>query len=592
MDYCLDNHLDKIYGHFPEYREKPVIGITANHADIDITLREKYCQQVVKAGGVPMLIPPVADADVIGTTLSHIDALLLTGGADHDPRWSGEERSPLLGSVNKVRDLPELLITRLVYNRQIPMLGICRGMQTLAVALGGHVAQDRSLADLSLSECPDIDSTLQIEHSQREEREVKTHSVAVSESSILHELYSVSSLMVNSFHHQTVDNCGKLFRQTAWAPDGLVEAMESSEYKPIMGVQWHPEWLGDDGAPIFTWLVNEASLYNKAKKLHKKILTLDSHCDTPMFFPQGADFSKRDNKILVDQHKMTDGMLDITTMVAYIPQPVGEQTFADVAPFPCSGPKAYANLIFDKIEDIVNAHPDQLSLARTFAEAAENKQLGKKTIMLGIENALALENDLTNIKHFADRGAVYFTLCHNGDNQICDSARKSLATWGGVSPFGAEVIEEMNRLGVTVDLSHAGERSFYDALDISKKPVVCSHSNCKVLCNHERNLTDDQLRALAAKDGVCQITLYEGFLAAEPSEADIIKAIQHLEHAISIMGIDHVGLGTDFDGDGGVRGMRDSSEMLLFTRQLLLRRFSDEDIEKIWGGNWRRALLR
>ena len=209
--------------------------------------------------------------------------------------------------------------------------------------------------------------------------------------------------------------------------------------------------------------------------------------------------------------------------------------------------------------------------------------------MLGIENGLALETDLHNVAHFAQRGVTYITLCHNGDNAICDSARQSLCTHNGVSDFGAKVITEMNRLGVMVDLSHGVEKSFYDALDISTKPIVCSHSNCKALCDVPRNLTDEQMRALAAKGGVAHITLYNGFLRVS-GEADILDAMAHLEHAIGVMGIDHVGLGTDFDGDGGICGLANSSELINFTVQLLKRKYSETDIEKIWGGNWLRVM--
>ena len=147
----------------------------------------------------------------------------------------------------------------------------------------------------------------------------------------------------------------------------------------------------------------------------------------------------------------------------------------------------------------------------------------------------------------------------------------------------------MNRLGVLVDMSHAGEESFYQALEISSKPIVCSHSSARALCDHPRNLTDDQMRALAQKGGVAQTTIYHGFLKKD-GEATINDVIAHLEHAIDVMGIDHVGLGTDFDGDGGVRGLADSSELINFTRRLLARRFSEHDIQKIWGGNFLRVM--
>jgi len=217
-----------------------------------------------------------------------------------------------------------------------------------------------------------------------------------------------------------------------------------------------------------------------------------------------------------------------------------------------------------------------------------NKHLGKKSIMLGIENGHALDGKIENLRHFAQRGIVYMTLCHNGDNDICDSARGS-QTWGGVSDFGKQVIREMNRLGIMVDLSHAHEKSFYDALELSQTPIVCSHSSCRALCDHPRNLTDDQMRALAAKGGVMQVTLYKGFLVKD-GQATIEDAMRHLEHAIDVMGIDHVGLGTDFDGDGGIVGLANSSELPNFTRQLLKRQFSEEDIQKIWGGNFIRVM--
>lgn len=574
MQFSLDTLLQPAYDAFPEAERRPVIGITANYSDIDATLRDRYYKQIIAAGGVPMIIPPVADVKVITDTLEHVDAILLTGGGDYNPLWCGEEPVPGLHNINAERDAAELMLTRLAYNRQKPMLGICRGIQTLAMALGGHVCQDIKQ---------------QIKHSQDADRSEPTHSVSVEKGSILEAIYSqASTLFVNSFHHQAVDNPGDKFKTTATSPDGIIEAIESTEYKSILGVQWHPEWMGEDGAPLFRWLVEKSKEYQQVTNLHKRILTLDTHCDTPMFFHQGVDFTKRDPRILVDLHKMTEGRQDATIMVAYLPQPKIGQKFSDVVELKAESPAAYANLIFDKIEDFVKQKPQFVSIARTPADLYLDKRMGRKSIMLGIENGLALEHDLRNLHHFAQRGIVYITLCHNGDNDICDSAR-GCNTHNGVSQFGEKVIKEMNRLGIMVDLSHAGEKSFYDALDISDAPIVCSHSNCRALCDHPRNLTDDQLRRLAQKGGVAHTTFYHGFLQ-QAGEADILDAINHLEHAINIMGIDHVGIGTDFDGDGGVRGMCDSSEVQQFTLQLLRRRYSEEDIAKIWGGNWLRVM--
>lgn len=577
QNFNLSSHLDNIYTTFPEADHRPMIGLTGNCADIDVTIRNYYHKQIVAAGGVPVIIPPVADKDVIINTLERLDAIILTGGADYNPLWAGEEPSAKLHHINAQRDLPELLITRLAYNRNIPMLGICRGIQTLAMALDGKVIQD-------ISET--IPNT--IKHSQDADTCEPTHSVSVAEGSMLHDVYGKDKLYVNSFHHQAVGDCGPKFIVTAKANDGVVEAIESSEYRKIMGVQWHPECMGDDGQPLFKWLVDAAAEHNKAKAIHNRILTLDSHCDTPMFFPQGVKFDHRDSRILVDLHKMTEGHQDAVTMVAYLPQPKVGEDFREKVEFPVEGPKEYAELIFSKIEDIVAANKEYLSIARTPVDLYVNKLAGRKSIMLGIENGLALESDINNVKHFANRGIVYITLCHNGDNDICDSARGS-NTHNGVSEWGEKVIKEMNAQGVMVDLSHAAEKSFYDALDISATPIVCSHSNCKSLCDHPRNLTDDQLRKLAQKGGVAQITLYHGFVCKD-GEATILDAMKHLEHAISIMGIDHVGLGTDFDGDGGIRGLANSSELMNFTIELMRRRYSIEDMEKIWGGNWLRVM--
>ena len=566
-----------IYSAYPEAERKPLIGITANYTDGDASLRDRYYTQIADAGGVPVIIPPLADKDIIINTLDNIDALLLTGGADHNPLWSGQQPQPGLHNINSARDLPELLATRLACNRQMPILGICRGMQTIAIALGGEVCQD-------IPHTPQL-----IKHSQEADRTEPTHSVDIEPDSALHGIFGTDRIFVNSFHHQAVTSPGKGMRITATAPDGTAEAMESACHKPVIGVQWHPEWMGTDGLPLFRWLVDEARLFSEAKRTHASTLTLDTHCDTPMFFSQGIRFEERDPRILVDLHKMDDGRQDAVTMVAYLPQPAEGQKFADVSQFGTESPKDYADLIFDKIENIVARNAGQLSIARTPADLYEAKRLGRKSIMLGIENGLAIEDSLDNIDHFARRGIAYMTLCHNGDNAICDSARRSKGTHGGVSAFGAEVIRRMNDLGVMVDMSHAGEKSFYDALSISRAPIVCSHSNCRALCDVPRNLTDDQLRAIARKGGVVHITLYHGFLRTA-GEASILDAIAHLEHAISIMGTDHVGIGTDFDGDGGVSGMADSSEMINFTRMLLRRRYSPEDIALIWGGNWLRVM--
>lgn len=590
----LQSCLDDIYSRYPEATRQPVIGLTGNFADGDARLCEQYYMSVVRAGGTPVIIPPVADKDVIINTLDKIDGLVLTGGGDINPLWAGEEPSPRLHGINRTRDKAELLTVRLAYNRQIPMLGICRGIQTLVMALDGEVDQDiaesYAMAHGSDMASPHDCHSL-IKHSQDADRSEPTHTVRIDSGSMLYSIYNTDKIAVNSLHHQAVRASGRRFNVCATAPDGVIEAIESSEFKPFMGVQWHPEWLGESGLKLFKWLVDRARDFYVAKDLHRRILTLDTHCDTPMFFPQGIHFEQRDPRILVDMHKMTEGRQDAVIMVAYLPQPKLGETFSSKVPFNVDGPLQYADLIFDKIEEIVNANSRYISIARTPSDLYEDKRNGRHSIMLGIENGLALNHDVANVRYFARRGVVYITLCHNGDNDICDSAR-GCNTHGGVSRFGEQVIKEMNRCGIMVDLSHAGEKSFYDALSISSKPIVCSHSNCKALCDVPRNLTDDQMRALAKRGGVAHITLYHGFLRNDSQEATVMDAMAHLEHAIDIMGIEHVGLGTDFDGDGGIRGLADSSELINFTLHLLRRKYNERDIARIWGGNWLRVMAQ
>ncbi len=613
QNYDLDAHLAELYDHYPEGTSRPVIGIVTNFADQDVTIREVFHKQVIDAGGTPLLIPPTTDTQVIVNILNRIDGLLLTGGADVNPLWEGEEPIRNMGSINNKRDLSELLTTRLAYNRQIPIFAVCRGLQVLAIALGGKVQQHiydpyivEETEEKKLARVKSVTTlrSAKLKHDQSASFNEPTHSIKIAPDSVLYSIYKQEKIFVNSFHHQAVSMPGKRFKVTAYAPDGVIECMESAEFKPIMGVQWHPEWLEEDGQKLFKWFVNEADSFRTAKQLHTRILTLDTHCDTPMFFPQGVDFAKRDPRILYDLHKMTEGHQDAVTMAAYLPQPRIGETFSskiDVEGLKRFNPEltdvlnnltptSYADLIFNKIEKIVKDNNRYLSIARTPSDLYEDKRKGRKSIMFAIENGLALEGDLANVKYFAQRGVTYITLCHNGDNDICDSARGS-NLHGGVSKFGAAVIREMNRNGIMVDLSHGAEKSFYDALEISSQPIVCSHSNSKALCNVPRNLTDDQLRALAKKGGVAHITLYHGFLRKEGT-ASVLDAIAHLEHAISVMGIDYVGIGTDFDGDGTVCGMADASEMINFTRHLLARKYSERDIEKIWGGNWLRVMAQ
>lgn len=566
---------EELNASYPGYRKQPVIGVTANFSDGNCCLADGYCTSILKAGGVPFIIPPYEEEGALLNTLEHVDGILLTGGGDINPLFLGEEPVDELHSINYRRDRQELLLTRLAADRQIPVLGICRGIQIMMAALGGKLYQDiYSQTENKL-----------IKHDQALDRSFPSHTVSIDADSTLYKIFQTDKLPVNSFHHQAVKEVAPGFRVCARATDGIVEAVESTEYKSMIGVQWHPECMilrGDESMmPLFAWLVREATSFAEAKALHERILTLDSHCDTPMFFDQQIQFHTRDPRILVDLHKMKEGRLDATIMVAYLKQL--ERT--DDALLAAT---AKADRILNEIEAMVHANCSHVDIAYTPDDLFRLKQEGKKAIMLGIENGYAIGKDLRNVERFRRRGVVYMTLCHNGDNDICDSARGN-GEHNGVSALGREVIKEMNRTGMMVDLSHASEKSFYDALELSETPIVCSHSSCKSLCDHPRNLTDEQMKALAHRGGVMQVCLYSGFLRKE-APATILDAINHLNHMVSVMGIDHVGIGTDFDGDGGICGCASASELINFTRRLLLERYSESDIRKIWGGNFLRVM--
>ena len=558
---------------------KPLIGVTANFSEGQLQLAPGYFRSVEAAGGIPVIIAPKRMPNAnMSLLLDRIDGLLLSGGADINPILVGEDPVPALHGINTERDLFELTLTRLAYNRQIPMLGICRGIQVLAAALGGTIMQDIATS---------LPHTQLIKHSQDADRATATHFVEAVEGSRIAELLG-KRFAVNSFHHQAVGQCGPRFRITAQSADGVIEAIESTEMKSIIGVQWHPECFIAEGdtcmMPLFQQFVNDASEFAQARRVHNSVLTLDSHCDTPMFFDQEVNLEHRDPKLLVDFPKMREGHLDVSTMVAYLPQ-------GDCTPEASEAATAQAFKTLAEIEKRV-AHAPGVVLAQHPAQLYRNKLEGKLSVMRGIENGYAIGKDLQNVEKFARMGVVYITLCHNGDNDICDSARRSSQRHGGLSAFGRDVVREMNRCGLMVDLSHAAETSFYDALQCSTTPIVCSHASSRAMCNHPRNLTDDQLRALAQAGGVAQVTLYHGFLRLEEEgiPATVTDGVRHLMHMIDVAGIDHVGIGTDFDGDGGVPGCACASELINFTRLLLAEGLTIHDLQKIWGGNWLRVM--
>ena len=218
------------------------------------------------------------------------------------------------------------------------------------------------------------------------------------------------------------------------------------------------------------------------------------------------------------------------------------------------------------------------------------KNAGKKAIFLAIENGYAIGKDLGNLSMFKDMGITYITLCHNGSNDICDSA-KGEPEHNGLSPFGREVVKEMNRLGIIIDISHTSAKTVQDVLELSTAPIIASHSSSRALCDHPRNLTDDQIKAIAAKGGVVQVCLYNWFLSKQPNPT-ILDAVAHINHIVQLVGIDHVGIGTDFDGDDTEKliGCRAANEVINLTIELLRQGYTAEELHKLWGDNLLRVL--
>lgn len=555
---------------------KPVIGITSNHraAENLTCVADPYVEAVCRAGGAPLLLPVGADTAALQRIVECLDGLLLTGGGDFSAAVMGDALSPLADGADALRDRSEFALLRLALQRQMPVFGICRGHQLLNLALGGTLYQDLP------SEFPaDV-----LPHSQAHDKRQPAHDVTLAAGSLVARLLGKDRVPVNSLHHQAVRETAPALRAVAFSPDGVNEAIESPCY-PVYGVQWHPEQLlagGDDAMlPLFEHLVDEALLYRQARDFHRRHLSLDSHCDTPMFFPENIDIGCRDPRLKVDLPKMEAGGLDATCMVAYLPQGPRDEAGLRAA-------AGKADAILGELTRQLSLYPDRVQQAFAPDDVSAAKRAGRKAVFLGIENGYAIGRDLSLLKHFRDKGVVYMTLCHNGDNDICDSA-KGKGEHGGLSPFGRDVVREMNRLGMMVDLAHASEASFYDALACSAAPIVTTHSSCRALCDHPRNLTDDQIRALAARGGVMQICLYEYFLVKgkEPTVDDIVA---HIDHVVRLVGVDYVGIGSDFDGGGGIPGCNSADELINITKALLKKGYTTEMLVKIWGGNFLRVM--
>jgi membrane dipeptidase len=373
----------------------------------------------------------------------------------------------------------------------------------------------------------------------------------------------------------------------------------------------------------------EEQLIKKAERIHASILTVDTHCDTPMEFSDpGFDLGVRSEDGCVDFPKMVEGGLHAEFFAVFIGQgPRNDSTFDKV--------HLQALGIIDAIRKNVEKNYTVAEIAITADDAYRLKKEHKIAAFIGIENGYPIGKDITRIRQYYDLGARYITLAHTKNNDICDSSTDPAgAESDGLSSFGMKVVKEMNRLGMMVDISHISDKSFYDVLKVTNSPVIASHSSCRALCASPRNLSDDMLLALKENGGVIQICTLGFYLKTpEPNPeldskikelknkygdydalsdsakrlvhkefrniqrtyekpATVKDIVDHIDHVVQVIGIDYVGIGSDFDGGGGVEGCRSASEIKNITIELLRRGYSKPDITKIWGANVMRVLRK
>ena len=374
---------------------------------------------------------------------------------------------------------------------------------------------------------------------------------------------------------------------------------------------------------------SETKIQKRAARIHAAAYTVDSHTDTPLRIGRdGFDFGVRNDpnetRSKIDLPRMKEGGMDGIWFAVFVGQ--GERT-------PEGNEKARqrAMEVTEVIYETVNRYPDDLEIATEADDLARIAKKGKHAIFIGMENGYPLGNNIDLLDTFYEKGIRYVTLVHTDNNDICDSSTDTLE-YNGISEFGKEVVARMNDLGIIVDISHASDKSFYDAIELSRAPIMASHSCARALCDNPRNLTDEMLLKLKENGGVIQLCILSGYVkepAPNPARdsarqavrdkhgnyydldeagreafivdwyaidkdfpremATVSDAVDHIDHIIELIGIDHVGIGTDFDGGGGLEDCYDVSQMGNITLELVRRGYSASEIKKIWGGNLTRV---
>ena len=334
--------------------------------------------------------------------------------------------------------------------------------------------------------------------------------------------------------------------------------------------------------------MNDANLPD-ALALHRALLTLDTHIDIP--WPTGPD-PFQDGTRRVDLPKMRRGGMAAGCFVAYVPQ-AARTPENDTAAFD------RATRMLHVIRDMGRSEGDIAArLAVTAAEIESAKRDGVLAIVPAVENGFAIGQDLSRLRRFRSLGARYLTLTHNGHNALADSCNPradlgdAATEHGGLSPLGRAAIAELNRLGMLVDVAHVSRATMLQAAALSRTPVVSTHSCMRALCDHPRNLDDEQLDALGEVGGVVQVTAVSAFLRpdAKPDAVTVADFADHIDYAVRRIGIEHVGISSDFDGGGGFTGWHDASESANITTELVLRGYGRAELAALWGGNFLRVL--
>jgi len=367
-----------------------------------------------------------------------------------------------------------------------------------------------------------------------------------------------------------------------------------------------------------------SGISERARRVHSRAIVVDTHIDTTMSLMGGRDFdfAKRNATGHVDLPRMREGGMDAPFFSIYIPATV-------------TGPEAVKRSLrlIDAVRETVRRFPNDLALATTAEEVRRAHKQGKIAALMGMEGGHMIDDDLGVLRMYASLGVRYLTLTHSRHTNWADSSGEE-PRHNGLTDFGKDVVRELNRLGVMVDISHVADKTFWDALEVSRAPMIASHSSCRALAGHPRNMTDEMIQALAKKGGVIQITFVDGFLSEElrlaqeavreeraartaeiqrrfPEDAEKRREemrklneefrarmpkpgweliVQHIDHAVKLAGVDHVGLGSDFDGATMPAGMEDATQLPKITEALLARGYSEKDVEKILGGNLLRVL--